>query len=85
MTGFADKLGRQATAHRVAGLVWVGDADLGRFFRRRHPHIRHVRYSGMQRNDAYAHGRAAGRRIVLRKGVDAGPSSNGRLHGAPKE
>jgi hypothetical protein len=79
MTGFADKLARQASTHKEQGLVWVRDADLGQFFRRRHPHIRHVRHAGTRKNDAYAHGREAGRRIVLRRAVEAAATSRGRL------
>jgi hypothetical protein len=79
MTGFADKLARQATTSKEQGLVWVRDADLGQFFRRRHPHIRHVRHAGTRKNDAYAHGREAGRRIVLRRAVEAAATSRGRL------
>jgi hypothetical protein len=79
MTGFADKLSRQASAHKSEGLVWVRDADLGHFFRRRHPHIRNVRHAGTRKNDAYAHGREAGRRIVLRRAVEAAATSRGRL------
>jgi hypothetical protein len=77
MTGFAEKLAHQAVVHREQGLVWVKDADLGGYFRRRHPHIRHVRYAGTRRNDAYAHGRDAGRRIVLRKGIEGTPANRG--------
>jgi hypothetical protein len=79
MTGFADKLARQASAHKSEGLVWVRDADLGQFFRRRHPHVRNVRHAGTRKNDAYAHGREAGRRIVLRRAVEAAATSRGRL------
>ena len=79
MTGFADKLARQAVQHREEGLVWVRDADLGGYFKKRHPRVRHVRLAGQRKNEAYAHGKAAGSRIVLRKGVSAGASSSGRL------
>lgn len=79
MSGFADKLARQSVKHREEGLVWVRDADLGGFFRKRHPRIRHVRYAGSRKNEAYAHGKAAGGRIVLRKGVSAAPSTRGHL------
>jgi hypothetical protein len=79
MTGFAEKLARQATEHREQGLVWIKDADLGGYFRRRHPHIRHVRYTGTRRNDAYAHGRDAGRRIVLRRGIEGSTTNRGHL------
>jgi hypothetical protein len=79
MTGFAEKLARQARSHSAEGLVWVKDADLDDYFRRRHPHVRHVRYSGHRKNDAYVHGRDAGRRIVLRKGMQAAATSRGLL------
>jgi hypothetical protein len=79
MTGFAEKLARQAIAHREQGLVWVKDGDLGGYFRRRHPHIRNVRYAGSRRNDAYAHGRDAGRRIVLRRGIEGSATDRGHL------
>jgi len=79
IAGFAERLAREHAAHRQAGLIWVGDGDLKRYFRRRHPHVRHVRHVGERRNEAFAHGRAAGRRIVLRKAVHAASESRGRL------
>jgi hypothetical protein len=79
MTGFAEKLARQATSNKEQGLVWLRDADLGHFLRRRHPHIRHVRHAGTRKNDAYAQGREAGRRIVLRRAVEGVSTSRGRL------
>jgi hypothetical protein len=78
MTGFADKLKVQAKAHDQAGLVWVGDADLHAFYRRRHPYVRSVRYGGSRRTDAYDRGREHGRNIVLNKPVDAGSEARGR-------
>ena len=79
MAGFAEKLGRQAKAHREEGLVWVKDADLGAYLRARHPHIRHVRHTGAQRNEAFIHGRRAGHGIVIHRGVSAGAESRGNL------
>lgn len=79
MTGFAEKLGRQAASHKAHGLVWVKDGDLEGFFRRRHPHVRHVRHAGTRRTEAYAHGREAGRRIVLHRGVSTSAESRGKL------
>jgi len=79
MSGFAEKLSRQAKSHVQQGLVWVKDADLDDYFRRRHPHIRHVRYAGQRKNDAYVHGRDAGRRIVLRKGIGEATAARGHL------
>jgi hypothetical protein len=74
MAGFAETLGTQHRASREAGLVWVGDRDLRGHLRRRYPHIRWTRHGGQRRTPAYAEGREAGRRIVLRRGVTHGPS-----------
>jgi hypothetical protein len=79
MTGFAERLVRQDAKSRSEGLVWVKDGDLTGYFRRRHPHVRHVRHTGRQRTDAWARGREAGRSIVLHRPVSAPPSSRGRL------
>jgi hypothetical protein len=79
MAGFADKLARQETASRADGLVWIKDGDLGGYLRRRHPYVRHVRHAGQRRTDTWAHGREAGRQIVLHRPVTAGAVSRGRL------
>jgi hypothetical protein len=79
MTGFADKLRRQAAKSRGEGLVWVGDGQLARYFRQRHPHVRHVRHAVHRRTDAWAHGREAGRAIVLHRPVEGAQTSRGRL------
>jgi hypothetical protein len=82
MSGFAEKLGGQAQRSRAEGLVWVKDADLSGFLRARHPHIRHVRHSGAQRNEAFSHGRRAGHAIVLHRGVHGAATSRGKLLGS---
>jgi hypothetical protein len=79
MTGFADTLARQDAKSRSEGLVWVGDGNLARYFRLRHPHVRHVRHAGQRRTDAWAHGREAGRKIVLHRPVQGAATSRGRL------
>jgi predicted SprT family Zn-dependent metalloprotease len=79
MSGFAEKLSRQAATCREEGLVWVKDADLAQYFRGRHPHVRHVRYAGNRKNEAFARGRDAGRRIVLKKGIPGAPETRGLL------
>jgi len=79
MAGFRAKLERQKRAHRQKGLVWVGDGDLERYFRQRHPRVRWTRHACGQRSDAYAHGREAGGRIVLHRGVQQGPSGARKL------
>jgi hypothetical protein len=71
MEGFRDKLAAETRKHREQGLVWVGDADLEAYYRRRHPHIRHSRTAGHLRTDAHVAGRSAGRRLVLHRGIDA--------------
>jgi hypothetical protein len=84
MAGFADKLARQEATSRADGLVWVKDGDLGAYLRRRHPYVRHVRHAGQRRNDTWAHGREAGRKIVLHRPVTAGAVSRGHLLPARK-
>ena len=79
MTGFADKLAHQAKTTASAGLVWLKDADLGVFYRARHPHIRNVRYGGQRRTPTFASGKEAGTRIVLRKPMHEATVSRGRL------
>jgi hypothetical protein len=79
MAGFADSLARQEVRSRSEGLVWVRDGNLARYFRQRHPHVRNVRSAGQRRTDAWAHGREAGRKIVLHRSVDAAATSRGRL------
>jgi hypothetical protein len=80
MEGFRERLRSEKTRNAEQGLVWVGDADLRRYYRTRHPHVRQVRVRGHSRNEARAQGRAAGRRIVLRRAIDrdASPETTSR-------
>ncbi len=78
MLGFGEKLRTQRTVHERAGLVWVGDGDLSRYWRTRHPHIRWTRQDGNRRTEAHAHGRQDGRAIVLHRAVTHS-QSRGRL------
>jgi predicted SprT family Zn-dependent metalloprotease len=79
MTGMSDKLNREQKVSAKAGLVWVADGDLTKYFRRRHPHVRHIRYAGQPRSDVYAHGREAGQKIVIHKGIKDKPAQRGLL------
>jgi hypothetical protein len=84
MSGFAAKLAREAKrlGKEDPSLVWVKDGDLDAWFRRRHPHVRNVRYGGARRPEqrhAYDRGREAGEAIVLRRGIEAAASGRGRL------
>ncbi len=74
MEGFEAKLDAQRTTFQREGLVWVPHAELGRYFRRRHPYVRSVRGAGTRRGDAYAEGQRAGAEIVLSRPVEKGSS-----------
>lgn len=79
MEGFRERLESEKRQNTQRGLVWVGDADLGRYHRARHPHVRSVRIGGHGLSDARRSGREAGRNIVLHRGVRATATSRGRL------
>lgn len=68
VAGFHAKLDAQRTVHRREGLVWVGDAAVDAFFRRRYPKVRTVRRSESSAG-AFADGHSAGRNIVLSRPV----------------
>jgi hypothetical protein len=74
--GFRDKLLSERQDLKQTGLVWVGDGDLDRFYRARHPRITTRRHS-VRLNGAHAAGREAGRSVVLHKPVETGPSGRG--------
>lgn len=82
MVGFHDKLAAQARRSASQGLIWVGDPELQRYYRRRHPYVRHMRRSGAARTEAHAHGRAAGQRLVLHRPVES-RGAGGRLLPGP--
>jgi len=79
MEGFREKLEAETKKHREHGMIWVGDADLETYYRKRHPHIRHTRTAGQMRTEAHGAGRSAGRRLVLHRGISS--ESAGRTGG----
>jgi hypothetical protein len=79
MAGFRDKLVREKRRQQQQGLVWVGDAQLSQYMKRRHPHVRWIRGAARRRPESYAHGKEAGKRIVLHKPMKSGGSSGPRL------
>jgi hypothetical protein len=81
MAGFYEKLQAEKKKNDDRGLVWVRDADLEGFYRKRHPRIQHVRHRGARRTEAHAHGRAAGRNIQLHRPMHGGPQGGPRLLG----
>ncbi|MGE0403181.1 MAG: DUF2786 domain-containing protein [Kofleriaceae bacterium] len=74
--GFRDKLLADRVALQQTGLVWVGDADLDRHYRARHPRVT-TRKRSMRLDDAHEAGREAGRTVVLHKPVTDGPTATG--------
>jgi uncharacterized protein DUF2786/SprT-like family protein len=76
--GFRDKLAGERKQLRGTGLVWVGDADLDRFYHARHPRIT-TRRRMVRTNAAHAAGREAGRKVVLHKPVESSSSSGRAL------
>jgi hypothetical protein len=82
ISGFRNKLRLERGKSQSTGLVWVGDAGLESFFRRRHPSLRWLRHRSRRGSAEYAHGERAGREIVLHRGVAQGPSGGLRLLGS---
>ncbi len=74
MAGFRERLERERKKSKAEGLVWVGDAALDGFFRKRHPRIRWTRYAVGHGSEAYARGREAGEKIVLHRGIRSNSS-----------
>jgi len=85
MSGFRERLERERKKSKAEGLVWVGDAALDGFFRKRHPRIRWTRFAVGHGSEAYARGREAGEKIVLHRGITANSSGGApRLLGSGK-
>ena len=72
MIGFGERLTADAQVQAQEGLIWVGDADLGQYLRKRHPHVRRVMQRGQPRTATRAEGKKAGREIVLHKPLTGG-------------
>jgi predicted SprT family Zn-dependent metalloprotease len=79
MTGFRDKLAKDKQRQHRQGLVWVGDAELNHYLKRRHPHVRWMRGTARRRPESWAHGREAGKHIILHKPVKAGSGTGPKL------
>ncbi len=79
MRGFLDRLEKAKTSHAAQGLVWVGDGDLDRYLRTRHPRTTRRRRRGGRRDEHFQAGRAAGEQIVLHKPVSRREEDRGRL------
>lgn len=82
LLGFRDKLRSERAHNARTGLVWLGDPDLQRFTRDRHPHLRTMAKTGVRRSRAHEAGRAAGQRLTLQKPVHDHESRGRALHEA---
>lgn len=82
MTGFLEKLRLEKKSNEEKGLVWIGDPALEKHYRTRYPRISSVRTGGSGNAEARSHGHEAGKKIVLRKGVEEGGGSRGLQLGA---
>ncbi len=78
MAGFCEKLAAERTSEQQRGLIWVGDPQLGSYFKRRYPRVRTVRYGTSSDSGAHAAGRQAGGKLVLHKGMSSGPAGKTR-------
>jgi hypothetical protein len=78
INGFRDKLAAERTELRGTGLVWVGDRQLDVHYHARHPRIT-TRRETIRLDGAHAAGREAGRKVVLHKPIEHGPSGTPRL------
>jgi predicted SprT family Zn-dependent metalloprotease len=78
MAGFRARLERERKKSKAEGLVWVGDAALDGFFRKRHPRIRWQRYAVGHGSEEYTRGREAGEKIVLHRGIRSNSGETAR-------
>lgn len=80
VTGFRQRLGESAAACAAEGLVWLGDAAVDDLVARRHPRLvrNPVRVAG---GEAFRHGQADGRRLVLHRPIRTGGDGGGQLTG----
>lgn len=69
MVGFHERLQGEAESAEQAGLIWAGDAGLDSWVGHRYPHLRSGRRTQMRVDGSWAAGRAAGKKVVLRRGV----------------
>lgn len=82
MAGFREKLAAERQRNAQTGLVWVGDPALQNYYDQRHPRRQTIHRTTSAWKEAHAQGRAAGRHIVLHKGLHAGPSGTRGLLGS---
>ena len=72
LTGFTAKLNEeQRTLETTHALVWKGDPRVEEHLRYHHPSIRHRSRQGPLQTRAYTEGKAEGKKLTLRKPLEA--------------
>jgi len=79
LLGFSQKLKQERTAHAARGLVWLGDPDLKRYYRQRHPQTRSLNGGGVRHGKAHEAGLEAGRSLRIHRGVHEQGKGGGLL------
>ena len=77
LAGFSRQLEETTAESAERGLIWVGDAALDRYARRRHPKVTRSKLEGVQLSEARAAGVQAGKRLRLHKPLGAKRSGRG--------
>ncbi len=78
LMGFRDHLDEQKTRHDEQGLIWLGDPALNDFLHARYPRTRKMRASSCLNSQDHHAGRAIGRKLRIRPGVEGGAKNRGR-------
>ena len=79
LMGFSQKLKQERTAHAARGLVWLGDPDLKRYYRERHPRTRSLNGGGVRHGKAHEAGLEAGKSLRIHRGVQEHGKGGGLL------
>lgn len=83
IAGFSAKLREKRGEAQREGLVWVRDAGVDAYVKRRHPRLVSSRSRSQGHREAYAQGKSAGRTIVLSRPMTSGPESGGARRALP--
>ncbi len=88
LQGFHGKLGQQRVEldepEETTALVWQGDSRLQSYYRYHNPRVQTRQTGGVVASEAFRHGVEEGRRVNLRRPVDAASDFGGYLAGGRK-
>jgi hypothetical protein len=77
--GFREKLDEAMQEDQQRGLVWMGDAGLGQYFKRRYPRTVSSRRFSVHNSNALTQGRVVGRKTVIHRGITQRKTGGGLL------